>query len=111
MLVSTLLNRNVTVAGRRTSMKLEPDMWDALDEICLREQMTMHDVCTSIAARHSGNNLTAAMRVFILAYFRASSTEAGHHQAGHGQADEPAPPVRLRGETRRHQHMDAVAHR
>ncbi|HLN25762.1 MAG TPA: ribbon-helix-helix domain-containing protein [Patescibacteria group bacterium] len=109
--MSTLLNRNVTVAGRRTSMKLEPDMWDALDEICLREQMTAHEVCTTISARHSGNNLTAAMRVFILAYFRASSTELGHHQAGHGQPDEPTPPVRLRSEAHRHLHMDAVAHR
>jgi predicted DNA-binding ribbon-helix-helix protein len=111
MLVSTLLNRNVTVAGRRTSMKLEPDMWDALDEICLREQMTSHEVCTAISAKHSGNNLTAAMRVFILAYFRASSTEAGHSLAGHGQPDEPAQPVRLRSEARRQLHMEPVAHR
>ena len=60
-------------------------MWEALDEICRREQLTVHQACTMIAAEHRGNNLTAAMRVFILAYFRAAATDAGHTQAGHGK--------------------------
>jgi predicted DNA-binding ribbon-helix-helix protein len=83
----SLLNRNVTIAGRRTSMKLEPDMWDALDEVCRREQVTVHDVCTLVAERHRGNNLTAAMRVFILGYFRTAATEQGHLSAGHGKRE------------------------
>lgn len=82
---SSLLNRNVTIHGRRTSMKLEPDMWDALDEICRRERLSVHDICGLIAERHRGNNLTAAMRVFILGYFRAAATDDGHAQAGHGE--------------------------
>lgn len=85
MPASFLLNRNVTVRGRRTSMKLEPDMWDALDEICQREQVSVHEICTLIAERHQGNNLTAAMRVFILGYYRAAATDDGHAQAGHGE--------------------------
>ncbi|HVI52963.1 MAG TPA: ribbon-helix-helix domain-containing protein [Candidatus Sulfotelmatobacter sp.] len=85
MAAGSLLNRNVTIAGRRTSMKLEPDMWDALDEICRREQITMHEACTMVADRHRGNNLTAAMRVFILGYYRAAATEQGHVSAGHGR--------------------------
>lgn len=85
MAVGSLLNRNVTIAGRRTSMKLEPDMWDALDEICRREQVTLHEACTLVAEHHRGNNLTAAMRVFILGYFRAAATEQGHASAGHGK--------------------------
>ncbi|OIQ98442.1 hypothetical protein GALL_195680 [mine drainage metagenome] len=84
----SLLNRNVTIAGRRTSMKLEPDMWDALDELCRRERATVHEVCTTVASRHRGNNLTAAMRVFILGYFRAAATELGHQAVGHGPMQE-----------------------
>jgi len=38
-----------------------------------------------VAGRHQGNNLTAAMRVFILAYYRAAATEQGHSSAGHGK--------------------------
>lgn len=84
MVVSSLRNRNVTIGGRRTSMKLEPGMWDALDEICHREKMAIHEVCTRIARDHKGYNLTAATRAFILAYFRAAATDDGHLRAGHG---------------------------
>ena len=85
MVVSSLRNRNVTIGGRRTSMKLEPGMWDALDEICLRENAPIHDICTRIAKDHKGYNLTAATRAYILSYFRAAATEEGHSAAGHGQ--------------------------
>jgi len=83
-MASSLLSRNVTVAGRRTSMRLEHGMWDALSEICRRERLTVHDVCTAIDARRSASTLTAALRVFVMEYFRAASTEDGHLRAGHG---------------------------
>jgi predicted DNA-binding ribbon-helix-helix protein len=70
-------------------MKLEPGMWDALDEICVRESMPIHDICTRIAKEHVGYNLTAATRAFILAYYRAAATEDGHLAAGHGLRSDP----------------------
>ena len=83
---STLQSRNVTVAGRRTSVRLEPDMWQALQDICGREKVSLHDVCTMVAGSKDANtSLTAAIRVFIMAYFRDAATEDGHRTAGHGQ--------------------------
>ncbi len=70
-------------------MKLEPGMWDALDEICCRESTAIHEICTRIAKDHKGYNLTAATRAFILAYFRAAATEDGHLGAGHGLLGDP----------------------
>jgi predicted DNA-binding ribbon-helix-helix protein len=81
---SSLMSRNITVAGRRTSMRLEPEMWDALSEICRREHLTAHDICTLVEARRRASSLTAALRVFIMDYFRTASTEDGHVRAGHG---------------------------
>lgn len=82
---SALISRNVTVAGHRTSVRLEPAMWVALQEICRRERCSLHEVCTQIAARRQpGASLTAAIRVFIMAYFRAAATDDGHRRAGHG---------------------------
>ncbi len=81
---STLVNRNVRVSGHRTSMRLEPVMWEALEEICRRESRTIHDICTLVDGRRRESSLTAAMRVFILGYFRAAVTEQGHVLAGHG---------------------------
>jgi predicted DNA-binding ribbon-helix-helix protein len=60
-------------------------MWDALAEICRREDMSLHEICTLIDARRQASSLTAAIRVFALTYFRAAATEDGHASSGHGQ--------------------------
>lgn len=82
---TTLLSRNITVDGRRTSVRLEPEMWNSLYDIAKRESCTIHDICTLISLRKNPKtSLTAAIRVFLMLYFRAASTEEGHIKAGHG---------------------------
>jgi predicted DNA-binding ribbon-helix-helix protein len=81
---STLVNRNVFVGRHRTSVRLEPAMWDALAEICRREDLSLHELCGLIDARRNASSLTAAIRVFALTYFRAAATEDGHASSGHG---------------------------
>ncbi len=82
---SSLVSRNITVMGRRTSVRLEPEMWSAMKNISKREECTIHDLCSLIALRKkSETSLTAAIRVFLMLYYRASSTENGHDKAGHG---------------------------
>lgn len=81
---SALVLRNVSVRGRRTSIRLEPEIWDRLAEICRREYCTTQDVC-SYVAEHRHGSLASSLRVFILGYFHISSTEDGHRTAGHGQ--------------------------
>lgn len=84
---SSLISRNITVMGHRTSMRLEPAMWDALIEICRREKLTIHQLCDIVCERKPAEtSFTAAMRVFAMSYFRAASTEDGHSKAGHGSA-------------------------
>jgi predicted DNA-binding ribbon-helix-helix protein len=82
---STLVNRNVTVAGRRTSMRLEPAMWDALQQICRREDKSLNELVTDIDRQRIESSLTAAIRVYLLRYFCAAATDEGHRLAGHGQ--------------------------
>ena len=82
---SSLVSRNITISGRRTSVRLEPDMWVALKEISDREKCSTHDICTLVYIRKGQTtSLTAAIRVFIMLYFRAAATESGHAAAGHG---------------------------
>jgi predicted DNA-binding ribbon-helix-helix protein len=91
---SSLVSRNVTVSGHRTSIRLEPEMWSGLAEICRRERVIMHEVCTAVATRKQENSsLTAAIRVFVMAYFRAAATEDGHSKAGHGYGSIMAVPA------------------
>ena len=81
---STLVSRNLTVCGHRTSIRLEPAMWVALREICARERRTLSALATAIGRGRSESSLTAAVRVFVLGYYRAAATEEGHARAGHG---------------------------
>ena len=84
---STLISRNINVNGKRTSMRLEPAMWDALGEICRREKLNLHQLCGMVSGyKGDETSFTAAIRVFSVSYFRAASTEEGHRQAGHGSA-------------------------
>ena len=82
---TTLLSRNITVDNRRTSVRLEPEMWSSLYDIAKRENCSIHDICTLINMRKNPKtSLTAAIRVFLMLYFRAAATEEGHAKAGHG---------------------------
>jgi len=82
--VSRLINRNVVAGRGRTSMRLEPELWDALLEICERESQDMSTLVRQVEqAGHEGGR-TSAVRVFVLSYFRAAATEQGHGFAGHG---------------------------
>lgn len=60
-------------------------MWTAMKEISDREHGSIHDICTLIALRKKPNtSLTAAIRVFIMLYFKSAATEEGHDKVGHG---------------------------
>jgi predicted DNA-binding ribbon-helix-helix protein len=85
-IVSRLVNRNVTLQTGRTSMRLEPELWSALAEICVRQNVGVGEIVRRIAAGRPGGGRTSAVRVYILEYFRAAATEQGHAAAGHGTA-------------------------
>lgn len=82
---STLISHNVMIDGRRTSVRLEKEMWMALKQIARREDCSVHMLCTAIAQRkRPATSLTAAIRVFVMAYYQAAATDEGHQRAGHG---------------------------
>ncbi|MEK9662810.1 MAG: ribbon-helix-helix domain-containing protein [Alphaproteobacteria bacterium] len=66
-----LVSRNVTIGPLRTSMRLEPEFWNALGEIVQREQLTLDALCTRVDAERGEHSRTAAMRLFAVAYFMA----------------------------------------
>lgn len=64
-----LVSRNVVVAGRRTSMRLEPEMWEALEAIAQSEGFSINELVT-LARSQTASSLTSAVRVMALDYFR-----------------------------------------
>ena len=68
--MSSLVIRNVRVNGKRTSVRLEQAMWDALVEISGRESRTIDDICTRVNENRLETGFTSSLRVYILNYFR-----------------------------------------
>lgn len=62
--------RSVRVGGRRTSMRLETQFWEALRDVAEREHSDVGEICTRIAKRARHANLSSAVRVAMVDYYR-----------------------------------------
>ncbi|HLG88043.1 MAG TPA: ribbon-helix-helix domain-containing protein [Alphaproteobacteria bacterium] len=73
---ASLKSRNIVVRGRRTSVRLEPAMWEALRDIAAAERSTINDIVSKVAeCRTSAGSLTSAIRVFVMAYYRSRTPD------------------------------------
>jgi predicted DNA-binding ribbon-helix-helix protein len=68
---SSLRIWNVVVQGHRTSVRLEPIMWDALREIAAEQGMNVNQLVTQIKHRADRSSLTSAIRVYIVEFYRS----------------------------------------
>ena len=63
--------RNIIVQGHRTSLRLEREVFAALDEICQREGLTLALLCNRLLGQHGNEaNLSSLLRVHAVTYFR-----------------------------------------
>lgn len=85
---STLVSRNITVGGHRTSVRLEPAMWEALYDVCRDERKSVSMVVTDIARHQAESSLTAAIRVYLMSYFRAAAVAAAARESGGRTAED-----------------------
>ena len=75
---SSIVKRSVRPAGHKTSVSLEDDFLKALKEISGARQMTMSDLIHEIDERRQHGNLSSALRLFVLRFYRSqASTKAG----------------------------------
>jgi predicted DNA-binding ribbon-helix-helix protein len=82
--VTSLVNQNVKLLNRRTSIRLEPGLWALLDEVCRRERCSRGEIIRCAELQSTSGGRTSALRVYLLRYFREAATELGHKAAGHG---------------------------
>jgi len=67
---SLIVKRSVVLAGHKTSISLEDAFWNSLNEIARSGNISRSDLLTSIdSARHHGN-LSSAIRLFVLDFYR-----------------------------------------
>ena len=66
-----VVKRSVSIAGHRTSVSLEAPFWDALKEIAEKRGISVQQMIGEIDAGRGAQNLSSAIRVFVLAEARA----------------------------------------
>lgn len=63
---------SVRIADHSTSITLEPEFWDALKVIATRRKLSINDLTTQIDESRGERNLSSAIRVFILDWYKKS---------------------------------------
>ncbi len=93
---ANLISRNVSINGRRTRLRLEQALWDALGDICDKEGLTLHNLITVIDHRRKKISRTSAVRTFIVTYLHDLATENGRLRKGTVSSILPPLAVHLR---------------
>ena len=68
---TSVIKRSIVLAGHKTSVSLEDAFWNALKEIASRRHMHLSDLVGSIDAKRLDGNLSSAIRLYVLGYYRA----------------------------------------
>jgi predicted DNA-binding ribbon-helix-helix protein len=67
--------RSVIIAGQKTSVSLEDEFWNSLKEIASERGMTHVELVAAIDDDHQHANLSSAIRLFVLSFYRAQRSE------------------------------------
>ena len=66
-MMSGIVKRSVVIAGHSTSVSLEEPFWEALRGIAAARGRSVQALIGEIDATRGGQNLSSAIRVFVLA--------------------------------------------
>ena len=72
---SPVVKRSIVLAGHKTSVSLEDEFWRALKEIAGKRLMTLSTLVESIDAQRQQGNLSSALRLFVLEFYRSQIPE------------------------------------
>ncbi len=68
---SPVVKRSIVIAGHKTSVSLEDAFWKCLKEIASGRDMTLSDLVATIDTDRQQGNLSSAIRLFVLDYYRS----------------------------------------
>ena len=67
---SAVVKRSVVVAGHKTSVSLEDEFWKGLREIADGRDTTLSGLVETIDTDRRQGNLSSAIRLFVLGFYR-----------------------------------------
>ena len=62
--------RSITIADHKTSVSLENEFWDCLREIAVERGVSLGALVAAIDANRQYANLSSAIRIFVLQFYR-----------------------------------------
>jgi predicted DNA-binding ribbon-helix-helix protein len=84
---SSIIKRSITFEGRKTSVSLEAEFWDALKEIAGKQSTSVGALVATINKAREHPNLSSGLRLFVLDHYRAQAdarrSAEGPNEKGH----------------------------
>jgi predicted DNA-binding ribbon-helix-helix protein len=93
---SLVIKRSVVVAGHKTSVSLEDAFWKGLKEIASERDMTLSELIGTIDSEREYGNLSSALRLFVLDFYRTQLSDLKEERDGSDQGSESSGAVRMR---------------
>jgi len=73
---SPVHKHSIRLAGNKTSISLENQFWDSLREIARSKNIPVDTLIERIDTGRARHNLSSAVRLFVLEYFRTRTSGA-----------------------------------
>jgi predicted DNA-binding ribbon-helix-helix protein len=67
---SRIVKRSIIRNGHKSSVSLEDQFWECLCKIAKSKRLTASKLVEEIDHRRNGDNLSSAIRVFVLEYYQ-----------------------------------------
>jgi predicted DNA-binding ribbon-helix-helix protein len=77
--VSPILRRSIVIAGHKTSVSVEDEFWDSLKEIASERGTSVGGMIGAIDGGRQHANLSSAIRLFVLGFYRDQIARWGCH--------------------------------
>jgi predicted DNA-binding ribbon-helix-helix protein len=98
---SPVAKRSVVLSGHKTSVSLEDAFWKPLKQIASERGMTASELVGSIDSTRDHGNLSSAIRLFVLDYYRQQLAAALPGRGQHGDHARHHPYLAASGKARR----------
>jgi len=85
LMASKIFKRSVVIRGHKTSISIEDEFWSGLKHIAGERGTTLSALIREIDERRESGNLSSAIRVHALTYFRERCEAASVHASSTAQ--------------------------
>jgi predicted DNA-binding ribbon-helix-helix protein len=85
---SPVVKRSIVLGGHKTSVSLEEAFWIGMKEVAGQRSMTLSELVGEIDTNRHQSNLSSAIRLFVLDYFRSramGSTGGSQPHSSHAE--------------------------